>query len=173
MLLPMQAIQIITQVKATYLTIHSQVIRTLAWAIIVLGFTSVTACSGGGTSYIECGGGGKFACPKGMFCDLGSECGGFDAVGTCRRIPLNCAEETDPEKQVCTCNEKTYSSRCYAHASAQPIAYNGKCIRRQSLKKAKKKHFTFSDTGKDVDASGVEAAGDIIHDQFSPNDGVR
>jgi len=73
----------------------------------------------------ECGGPAKFACPQNMFCNLDSNCGGFDALGKCERIPHDCPEQN---AKVCSCSDKTFSSACYAHASGESIAYKGECL---------------------------------------------
>jgi hypothetical protein len=141
---------------------------------LILVALFISACGGGsGRSIIECGGGAKFACPKGMFCDTGENCGGFDSRGICNRIPQKCPEETSKDNEVCTCDERTYSSLCYAHASGRSVAYKGECIRKKTKSSSKKRKYEFVDTSEKIDASGVEGAGDVIHDQFSPSGKTR
>lgn len=80
---------------------------------------------GGGGTKIECGGGAKFACPSGLYCELGNGCGGIDKQGYCRRIPENCPLEESP---VCSCDKHDYRNECYANAAAETVAYIGKCL---------------------------------------------
>ena len=79
-----------------------------------------------GPVILECGRGADFGCPTGMFCELKSECGGFDKIGTCVRQPTDCPNETKP---VCGCDGRDYASACYARASGVTINYEGKCIK--------------------------------------------
>lgn len=128
-------------------------------------FSLLLACeSAPQRTIIECGGPAKFACPSGMFCDLGKDCGGFDAIGFCRPQPRNCPLEDSP---VCGCNKQTFASACYSHASGVTIHYEGKCITPVVKEKKTGKHYEFPETGS-VEAGDVEGAGDVIKEYETP-----
>lgn len=135
-------------------------------ALIVFAFLLLGGCQkSGGPVIIECGGPAQFGCPVGMFCDLGNACGGFDAIGQCRVIPRNCPNEDEP---VCGCNDKTYASPCYAHATGTSIAYGGTCIRREPPRGPERKPLEFPSTGS-VRTGDVEGAGDVHRDNVPDN----
>lgn len=97
-------------------------------ALFILSFSFVfgaISCNSSGGTYTECGGPKQFICPSGLFCNLVNGCGGMDAGGVCRPVPTDCPNEDEP---VCGCDRNTYASACYANASLQTIAYEGKCI---------------------------------------------
>jgi hypothetical protein len=122
----------------------------------------VMACSSPekGPTQIVCGGGMSFPCPKGMYCDLGDECGGFDNKGICKIQPKNCPLEDNP---VCGCDQINYDSPCYARAQGVTIAHTGECIRQTIQREKKRKKMEFTDTTThQVDGSGIEAAGDVV-----------
>ena len=74
---------------------------------------------------MECGGGAKFGCPSGTYCELKGACGGLDKLGVCVRIPQNCPSV---KEEVCGCDGKTHASRCYANASGISVSYEGPCL---------------------------------------------
>lgn len=135
--------------------------RLLILLALTTGFLSV-ACSSPekGPTVIVCGGGMAFPCPKGTYCDLGEECGGFDSKGVCKRQPKDCPLEDNP---VCGCDQINYESACYARAQGVTIAHTGECIRKTIKRKKKRKKMEFTDTSKHkVDGSGIESAGDVV-----------
>ena len=83
------------------------------------------SCTGPTRTVIECGGGGEFICPSGMYCDLGDNCGGIDRKGTCRPFVHDCQPVEEP---VCGCDGKTHQSACYANGSGVTVNYKGACI---------------------------------------------
>lgn len=85
------------------------------------GSSSITA---GRPSGPVCGGLSNFRCPNWAYCDLGAECGGLDREGVCAPRPRECPNET---RNVCGCDEKTYSSPCYAAASGVTVKFTGPC----------------------------------------------
>ena len=95
--------------------------------LVVLVCSLIAACNQGrsGPPALACGGGAKFQCPLGTYCDLIENCGGIDRKGVCKPIPQNCPLE---DKVVCGCDQKNYSSACYANAQAVSVAYSGHCI---------------------------------------------
>lgn len=96
-------------------------------ALLIMFLVSfLTACPGDNRrTILECGGGMQFRCPKGMFCDFGASCGGFDATGECRVQPTDCPDE---QNEVCGCDGKTYANACYSLGSGVSVAYEGSCI---------------------------------------------
>ena len=133
---------------------------TCRYAICILSLLLGACESSPQRTIIECGGGARFGCPDGMFCDLGSNCGGFDNAGACRIQPGTCPLEETP---VCGCDKVTYASACYAHASGVSINYDGPCIVPVQRKESEHKNFDFPDTGT-VRAGDVESAGDVVKD---------
>ena len=87
----------------------------------------LSGCPGGsdGPVVITCGGGAFFPCPRGMYCQMGPNCGGLDQRGTCARQPAECPEESSP---VCGCDKIRYESACYANAAGVSVAYEGECM---------------------------------------------
>lgn len=125
-------------------------------------FTLISCNKSTGT-VLECGGGGEFACPSGMFCKFPEECGGVDEKGVCNAVPDNC--ET-VENLVCGCNSKTYSNECMANAAKVSIDYTGACIEKNQKTEDQRKIFDFPDTKLDIDPSAVENAGDRDVEEF-------
>ncbi len=103
------------------------ILRRLLSRAPTLVLLVLSGCPGGsgGPTKIECGGGAKFACPSGFFCDLGDRCGGIDQKGYCRPIPSDCPMTEAP---VCSCDKTNYRNECYANASGETVAYPGKCL---------------------------------------------
>lgn len=123
-----------------------------------------TACNKSSGTILECGGGGEFSCPEGMFCQLSAECGGVDHRGVCERVPNDC--ETT-ESLVCGCNNRTYSNECMANAAKVTVDYTGACISKENNKqKGNEKKFDFPSTKIEIDPSAVENAGDREAEQF-------
>lgn len=66
------------------------------------------------------------ACAEDEFCDLAgtAQCGALDQGGVCTRKPDSCPSEPAP---VCGCDDKTYPSRCEAHAAGVSVQRTGPC----------------------------------------------
>jgi hypothetical protein len=75
-----------------------------------------------------CGGIVGAACPDGYFCNLEEEAGGTgchaDGAGVCQEKPSGCPAAYDP---VCSCDIRTHSNACTAHASGASILHKGAC----------------------------------------------
>lgn len=93
----------------------------------LLAALAAFGCDGGGRTVIVCGGGAKFICPPGLYCDLGDNCGGIDKAGQCRPLAQNCPLESDP---VCSCEGRNFQSACYAAAAGESVAYRGTCMKK-------------------------------------------
>lgn len=125
---------------------------------------SALCCNRSSGTILECGGGGEFACPAGMYCQLAEECGGVDEKGVCKPVPADCSTE---ESLVCGCNHRTYSNECMANAAKVSVDYGGNCIEIKDDKNEEKgKKFDFPDTKHDIDPSAVENAGDREVEKF-------
>ncbi|HMO17942.1 MAG TPA: hypothetical protein PKA63_06220 [Oligoflexia bacterium] len=113
--------------------IHNKTLFNLYSVLILLAF--FLACDNDKSSSnpslsaprgIECGGGIGYNCPINMYCDFGSECGGIDKTGICKRIPEDCSLEEDT---VCGCDEKEYQNTCIANTLSVTIKNKGECIK--------------------------------------------
>lgn len=73
-----------------------------------------------------CGGRGNSSCNAGQFCQWQPKdiCGAADAGGLCQYKPDFC---TQVFKQVCGCDDKTYSNACVAANAGMSVVSDGAC----------------------------------------------
>ena len=82
---------------------------------------------GGGTT---CGGIAGLDCPANEFCNYEESAGGqgcegiADAAGVCQTQPRACTREYAP---VCSCDRRSHSNTCEAHAAGASILHEGAC----------------------------------------------
>ena len=81
------------------------------------------ACAGDRQS---CGGFVGNQCERGTFClySPSDVCGSGDQIGTCTRVPADCAAE---EAAVCACDGQVYDNACLAAMVGQSVASDGPC----------------------------------------------
>lgn len=97
-------------------------------AFAFAAFFSGCPSGGSGRTIIECGGGAKFRCPEGSFCELGPKCGGIDKKGQCSYQPTECPSEREV---VCGCDNVEYDNECIANAAGITVAYLGPCMEKK------------------------------------------
>jgi len=85
----------------------------------------------GGGSGQTCGGIASLECPSSdEFCNYEESAGGqgcvdiADAAGVCQTQPRACTREYKP---VCSCDRRSYSNDCEAHAAGASILHEGAC----------------------------------------------
>lgn len=109
--------------------VKASLIRVLPTVVVLASMSwvalSSAGCNGGGRTVIECGGGGEFICPAGLYCELGEGCGGMDRRGTCRPLAHDCPTTAAP---VCGCDGKRYENACYANGAGITVHYEGPCM---------------------------------------------
>ncbi|MCC6220984.1 MAG: Kazal domain-containing protein [Deltaproteobacteria bacterium] len=96
-------------------------------AVLMFTLTNLAACKPQTKERehkVPCGGLADYLCPNHMYCELGKDCGGFDAAGFCQIRPITCPNVT---QKVCGCDHNTYASACYANARGVSVAKEGEC----------------------------------------------
>jgi len=81
---------------------------------------ALTACSGGGGGGSSCI--SNEECSETEFCKF--ETGSCSSGGKCADIPTACPQEDAP---VCSCENLSFFSECWANAAAQSVKAAGNC----------------------------------------------
>ena len=95
-----------------------------AYLLAALGLVLSGCNSPNGPSEITCGGLVGFICPATMYCKFSEHCGGVDGEGVCKPRPLSCPNQIS---EFCGCDDKTYSSECYAALRGVSVKRPGQC----------------------------------------------